>query len=299
MHLPYFLRCCICIAALVLPLLPVSVRAEPPALAAGVRVLRDLPYVSDGHARQRLDLYLPAKAENAPLLIWIHGGGWEGGSKENCPAVGLVGQGYTVASLNYRLSQHAPFPAQIEDCKAAVRWLRAHAAEYGYNPACIGAWGASAGGHLVAMLGVTGEMKEFDVGENLEQSSAVKCVINWFGPADFLRFKELVGKERDRPGSLLARFFGGPFSEKTELARRASPVTWVTKTAAPMLILHGTKDALVPLSQSEVLAERLTAAGVEVTLEVLEGAPHGGPEFSTAEKRKLMNDFLKRHLQPS
>ena len=117
------------------------------------RVLRELAYVTNGHDRQKLDLYLPKNPTNAPLIVWVHGGAWRSGSKERTPAQIFVEEGYAVASINYRLSQHAVFPAQIEDCKAAIRWLRVHAKEHGYNPDRIAAWGSSAGGHLVALLG--------------------------------------------------------------------------------------------------------------------------------------------------
>src|SRR5208337_3078994 len=164
-------------------------RPAPPRLLEGVRVLRDLQYVEHGHERNRLDLYLPEKAEGRlPLVVWNHGGGWVGGSKEGCPAVPLTTRGYAVASLNYRLSQHAVFPAQIQDCKTAVRWLRANAAKYDLDPEHVGVWGASAGGHLVALLGTTGNVKELEgTGGNLDQSSRVQCVVNWFGPSDMAR----------------------------------------------------------------------------------------------------------------
>src|SRR6185295_6679368 len=134
----------------------------------GVKAHRDLVHVEGGHERHKLDLYLPERAsEPSPLIIWVHGGGWQNGSKDGCPPLrsGYVRRGYAVASINYRLSGHAVFPAQIEDCKAAIRWLRAHAKEYGYDADRIGVWGASAGGHLVALLGTTSDVKDFDVGE--------------------------------------------------------------------------------------------------------------------------------------
>ncbi|MBK1883265.1 alpha/beta hydrolase [Luteolibacter pohnpeiensis] len=261
------------------------------------KILRDLAYVENGHARQKLDLYLPDHPKG-PLLIWIHGGGWVGGSKDNPPGLQMLKMGVAVASVEYRFSQDAPFPAQIEDCKAAVRWLRAHADDYGYSKDRFAAWGASAGGHLVAMLGVTGQIKDFDVGANLDQSSAVQAVIDWFGPADIVGYTEnqpVPMVAPDNPDSLLAKLLGGPISGKMELAKRASPVSWVTKDAAPTLIMQGTKDPLVPLSQSERLYEKLKAVGVDVTLDVIDGAGHGGPEFTTAEKIQLMTRFLSKH----
>src|SRR5262249_3763894 len=126
-------------------------------LPEGTKVHRNLEYVKGGHERQRLDLYVPAKADApVPVIVWIHGGAWLGGSKAGGgPALAFVGKGYAVASINYRLSQHAVFPAQIEDCKAAIRWLRANAKRYNLNPERIGVWGASAGGHRVALLGTS------------------------------------------------------------------------------------------------------------------------------------------------
>lgn len=281
--------------------LPACAPAEPAKLGIppDARTLHDLAYVKDGDASQKLDLYLPAKP-TGPLLVWIHGGGWRGGSKASPPGLPLLGKGYAVASVEYRFSQVALFPAQIEDCKAAIRWLRAHSTEYGYDPQRICAWGASAGGHLVALLGVTGQVKDFDVGENLDQSSAVQCVIDWFGPADFPAYDPDLPTpmvKREKPDSVLAQLFGGPVSQKLELAKRASPVTWVTKSAAPMLIMQGTKDPLVPLDQSQRLYDKLKAAGADATLEVIDGAGHGGPEFTSPERLKLMGEFVAKHLE--
>jgi acetyl esterase/lipase len=258
----------------------------------GTTVLRNLEYVKGGHERQKLDLYLPEKLEPAPLpvIVWIHGGGWQAGSKDRCPAIPFVAKGYAVASINYRLSQHATFPAQIEDCKAAIRWLRANAAKYHLDADHIGAWGASAGGHLVALLGTTGNMKQWDVGDNKDQSSRVQAVVDWFGRTDF----RTVGSRADSP---VTKLLGGPVAENKEKATQASPVTHVTKGDPPFLIMHGDMDPLVAASQSEELTEALKKAGVEVTLKILKGAKHGGPEFSTPESRKLIADFFDKHLK--
>jgi acetyl esterase/lipase len=191
------------------------------------------------------------------------------------------------------------FPAQIEDCKAAVRWLRAHAAEHGYDPQQVCVWGASAGGHLAALLATTGHVRDFDVGEHLDQSSAVQCAVDWFGPTDFPGYEPPNANpsvQRKGRASLLTQLLGGDLSEKLELAKRASPLNWVTKEAAPMLILHGTEDGLVPVEQSRRLARALQANGVEVELEVIEGAGHGGPEFTTSARLQKMRDFIRRHL---
>lgn len=273
-------------------------QAPTPPLPPDTRTVKDIGYVTNGAPAQKLDLYVPAKPAG-PLLVWIHGGGWRAGTKANPPGLAMLAKGVAVASVEYRFSQEAIFPAQIEDCKAAIRWLRAHAAEYGYDPKRIGVWGASAGGHLVALLGVTGQVKDFDKGENLEQSSAVQCVVDWFGPADFPAYDPALPTamvQRENPDSVIAQLFGGPVSQHLELAKRASPVTWVTKEAAPTLIMQGTKDPLVPLDQSQRLADRLKAAGVNVTLDVIDGAGHGGPAFTSPEKLALIMEFLSRHL---
>ena len=289
-HLPALL--------LLLALGAARVLAETPTPAAP-SVIRNLPYVLQGHERQKLDLYIPPNAAaEAPLLVWIHGGAWKEGGKENCPAVGMMGKGWVVASLNYRFSQHATFPAQIEDCKAALRFLRAHAAEYHINKKRVAVWGASAGGHLVALLGVTGGTREFDVGDNLEQSSAVSCVIDWFGHTDFLHWGAGSVIKTGNKDAVVAALFGGPVPEHLELARKGSPITWAGKDSAPILIMHGDKDPLVPLQQSETFAAALAKAGVPCVLQVYPGQGHGGPRFNDEAARKLMIEFVEKHTAP-
>jgi acetyl esterase/lipase len=166
-------RAAVWMSALLIPLLALTGCAT---ISSGVSAWRDVPYVANGHPRQQLDLYLPRSGEAAPLIITIHGGGWLGGDKAEMPFMPFLAEGYAVASINYRLSQHAVFPAQIEDCKAAVRWLRRNSAQFNIDPDRIGVWGPSAGGHLAALLGTAGETRIFDVGENLDVSSAVQAV---------------------------------------------------------------------------------------------------------------------------
>ncbi len=280
--------------ALVMAALPASAQQRPSGapLPQGTKVIRDLEYVKGGHERQKLDLYLPEKDASAPLpvIVWIHGGGWQGGSKANCPAAGFVPQGYAVASINYRLSQHAKFPAQIEDCKAAIRWLRANAAKYHFDPDHIGVWGASAGGHLVALLGTTGDLKKWDVGDNLNQSSRVQAVVDFFGPSDF---RSIKGSAE----SPVSKLLGGPVPDNKEKAAEASPITHVAKGDPPFLIVHGDMDPTVAVSQSEQLAEALKKAGDDVTLKILPGAKHGGREFAAPETRTIIKDFFDKHLK--
>jgi len=273
----------------------------PARLPEGVQAHRDLAYVENGHERHKLDLYLPAQAKGPlPLLIWVHGGGWQNGSKDGCPPLraGYVERGYAVASLNYRLSGHAVFPAQIEDCKAAIRWLRAHAKEFGLDPQRFGVWGSSAGGHLVALLGTSGEVKAFDVGAHLDQSSAVQAVCDYYGPTDFFAFVTTKGYESHAAANAPeAKLLGGTVEEKRELATQANPITHLTADDPPFLIVHGDRDPVVPLNQSELLFEALKKSGVSVHFHTIEGAAHGGAGFSGPEIETLVADFFAARLQ--
>jgi acetyl esterase/lipase len=175
-------------------LMAASSKAQADDAPAGGRVFKDLAYVEPGHERQRLDLYLPPAGDRpTPVIVWVHGGGWAGGSKARTPASRMVQAGFAVAAINYRLSQHAIFPAQIHDCKAAIRWLRAHAAEYRLDPKHIGVWGSSAGGHLVALMGTSNGVADLE-GQlgHPEQSSDIQAVVDWFGPTDFLTVGPLI-----------------------------------------------------------------------------------------------------------
>jgi acetyl esterase/lipase len=271
--------------------------AAQTAVPPGVQAWRDLAYVEGGHARQRLDLYVPEQGEKLPLVVWIHGGGWEGGDKKDCLTLPLTTQGFAAASIGYRLSQHAIFPAQIEDCKAAIRWLRAHAAEYRLDPQRIGAFGISAGGHLTALLGTSGEVKEFDVGAHLDQSSRLQAAADMCGPTDLRRFTEHPSViSRDAPNSLFTRLFGGPVLEKTEQVRRFNPITWVSADDPPFLVLHGGKDTLVPYQQSELLVAALQGAGVAVDYHF---EKDGGHVFLPPPVVEKIAAFFRRTLQPS
>ena len=275
--------------------------SAPPQPPVGVTAHRDLAYVTNGHERQKLDLYLPERGQNLPLLIWIHGGAFRMGNKEgneNDPLpFDYLTQGYALASLNYRLSQHALFPAQIEDCKAAVRWLRAHAARFKLDPDCILAWGPSAGGHLVTMLGVAGHVTEFEVGEHLDVSSRVHAVVDYFGPTDFLQMDTQRlpdGQIHDAADSPESELVGGPIQENKEKVARANPITYVTGDAPPFLIIHGDEDPLVPYGQSVILVEALEKAGVDVTFYTVEGAGHG--RFTDPKVPELTQAFLEKHV---
>jgi acetyl esterase/lipase len=237
-------------------------------------------------------------AGRPPLIVWIHGGGWRRGSKNN-PRVGwLPDRGYAMASISYRLSHQAVFPAQIHDCKGAIRWLRAHADKYGYDATRIGIAGGSAGGHLCALLGATGDVPELegDIAGHQDQSSRVQAVLDYFGPADFTLFFEHIG-EAEKPDSPLPLLLGGPLNQRQELARLASPALHVTPDDPPLLILHGTDDPLVPLVQSRHLHDRYLKAGLESTLHVIEGGRHGGLDFYTPQRQDMVTAFFDRHIR--
>lgn len=260
----------------------------------GVTVLKDIEYVPGGGSLQSLDLYLPAATGRAvPLVVFIHGGGWHSGSKDGCPAQFMAEHGYTVASINYRLLPDAIFPAQIEDCRAALRFLRAHAAEYGINPDKVAACGGSAGAHLASLLGTAAaaDFSTVPAGVLDDASIRVQCVIDRYGPADFT----LGGKV---PAKL--KLLGSCASETEALAkgRWASPVTYVSSSTPPFRIEHGDADKSVALEQSHAMLATLQAAGVEATLTVMPGAGHAGAAFFTKENQNAELEFLNRHLKP-
>lgn len=274
----------------------------PRPVPAGVTAHRNLSYVTNGHERQKLDLYVPEKAgDPVPIIVWIHGGAWMSGDKNGCPPLnsGYIPRGYAAASLDYRLSGDAIFPAQIEDCKAAIRWLRAHAKEYNLDPTRIGVWGSSAGGHLVALLGTTGETREFDVGENLDQSSAVQAVSDFFGPTDVLQMDAhaVPGArlKHDPANSPESRLIGGSIQENKDQAARVNPITYLTKNAAPHLIVHGDQDPTVPHHQSELLFAALKKASVPVRFHTIKGAEHGRG-FAGKEISEMVAAFFDHRL---
>jgi acetyl esterase/lipase len=283
----------------------VGYASRAPENGALAQTLRDIEYARFGNESLKLDLYLPEGVGPFPLIIWVHGGGWSSGDKALSPSGAQVRQttrGYAVASINYRLSQQAQFPAQVEDCKAAVRWLRAHAAQYDLDPARIAAWGASAGGHLVALMGTSGDVAELEGEGNLDYSSRVQAVVDWFGPTDLLKMSAdslpfpCNILDHDSPFSPESRLIGCAIQTCRDKTERANPIKYVSADDPPFLIMHGTDDCLVGPPQSRRLGDALAAAGPEVSLKFIEGAGHGGSEFDNVENRDLVEDFLDRHL---
>jgi len=256
-------------------------------------VQRDLVYKRVNGTVLTLDLYRPEEVSGSlPVIVWVHGGGWRRGRKEKCPAVALVQDGFAVASINYRLTSTAPFPAQIEDCKAAVRWLRANASTYHLDPDRVGVWGHSAGGHLAALLGTSGGVPELEgSGDNMQYSSQVQAVCDSAGPADLLAMTNLGPKRTFAIEGLL----GGPVEKDKAKAIAASPINYVSKDDPPFLIVHGEGDRVVPVEQSQRLYEELRKAGVNATLKILPAGHRAIQTDALKDAEVFFDATLKKH----
>ena len=266
-------------------------------------VERDLTYGNAAGIDLKLDIYYPKTAEGAvPTVVYVHGGAWIQGDKSTGAGAveipELVSRGYLVASINYRLAPQHKFPAQIEDVKCAIRFLRANASRYGIDPERIGAWGGSAGGHLVALLGTSDASTGWEgSGGYAGESSRVKAVVDLFGPTDLTAI--VPGTTN---ASTLENVFGTS-DPRSEIAKWASPVTHISADDPPFLILHGDKDNVVPLSQSQILYDRLLAAGVPATLVVVKNGGHGFSAVggamspSRSEITSIIADFFDKHLK--
>ncbi|MBK9208701.1 MAG: alpha/beta hydrolase [Anaerolineales bacterium] len=269
----------------------------------------DLAYASGSDA-QKLDLYIPTAGTGPfPVVIMVHGGGFMFGDKAD--GAGLTGvdqllaAGYAVASINYRLSAEAQYPAQIYDAKASVRFLRANAEKYNLDPENFGAWGASAGGNLVSLLGTTCGVAELegDLG-NAEQSSCVQAVVDWFGPIDFLKMDEQFAgtsceQSHNDANSPESKLVGAEIQSVPELVKTTNPMNYIDATDSPFFIENGTADCNISPVQNKDLDDALTAAigADKVTYVSLEGAGHGGTQFETEENLKLVIGFLDTHLK--
>jgi acetyl esterase/lipase len=240
-----------------------------------------------------LDVYVPDVVTlPRPLVVWIHGGGWYSGDKSAAVGLGLLARGYVVASINYRLSNEATFPAQIFDCKAAVRFLRAHAREFGIDPTRVGVWGDSAGGQLASLMGVTNGRPEYEgtLG-NSSFSSDVQAVCDWFGPTDFLQ----TGDVRPVSAGAARQLFGGPVASHASNAIFASPAQQVGHAPlVPFLVMHGQLDTLVPVHQSQVLVDKLKLAGASVRFVIIPNTGHGNGWFKSREDLYMVYDFFDR-----
>ncbi|RZF66033.1 alpha/beta hydrolase [Sphingomonas populi] len=302
------------------PILERGKPAPPSELAADTPMLGGTVIHSErifaepmGYRPLRMDIYRPAKpiAAKRPLLIWVHGGGWVAGTPQGAAAYAdwpgvlarMAARGYVVAAVSYRLAKEAPFPAAIRDVKAGIRWLRSQDAAFGIDTAKVGIWGESAGGHLIGVAATTCGVAKFDpVDERRRRttdvpaatppSDCVQAAVGWFGIYDF-NFEGPV-KIPPQPPEDPTRLFVGCTTAQCTTAQKTwvSPVTYVDKTDAPMLLIHGDADVAVPYQQSERMAAVLKAAGVPVETLILPGANHGWhaktPEATAAAHRKAL-----------
>lgn len=267
-------------------------RAETPE----VKKIPDLVYATRGELPLHVDLYLPAEPQNGkPLVMYIHGGSWRAGSRKGCPVTWLAEAGYPVASIQYRLSQQAVFPAQLHDCQAAVRWLRAHSGKYGYEATKVVAAGASAGGHLAALLGVSDGVEPLAGRPEVapEQSARVQAIVDYYGATDFLFRSKTQPRNTEQPEGNVYQLLGGPVSKNIPLAKLASSVTHVSEDDPPLLMLHGLLDRQVNVQQSVQLYQRYRALKLPVTIRLVEDAGHGGDAFYSPENRQVVLDFLQ------
>jgi acetyl esterase/lipase len=248
-----------------------------------------------------LDLYMPAGVDAPPLVVYVHGGAWRFGSRDQVSVLGLVDHGFAIASVSFRLTPVAPLPAQVHDIKGAIRFLRAHADDYGYSADRMGITGVSSGAHLAALVGLTNGSAphEGDVGGNLDVSSDVQAIVSYFGASNLttiLAQSTPLGLNVREPA--LELLLGGPVEEKINLARFGSPVFQVDADDPPMLLLHGDQDPQMPINQTHELQGAAEEFGLDVAFEVVHGSGHGGPAFFDDARTKLVSDFLTRTLKP-
>jgi acetyl esterase/lipase len=265
-----------------------------------VHVARDITFAIVGETKLALDLYMPVGVENPPLIVWVHGGAWRFGSRESVEAIELVRRGFAIASTSYRLSPVAPFPAQVHDLKAAVRFLRANADHYGFDGSRLGIAGASAGAHLAALVAVTNGSEEHEgsLGEFTQTTSDVQALVSYFGASNLTSILD-----QSTPFGLNVRvpslelLFGGSADESKNLARLASPVFFVDAIDSPMYLLHGDQDPQMPINQTRELHGAAKQAGIKVVFDVVHGAGHGGADFYTAERTADVAAFLHAVLK--
>jgi acetyl esterase/lipase len=271
-----------------------------------VTVTRDLVYATPGGVDLCLDLYVPEAPGPTPVAVYLHGGGWLRGARTDRAAERLVpvaADGVAVAAVQYRLSGQATFPAQLDDVRAAVRWLRAEGAAHGVDATRVGAWGASAGGHLAALAGLCPDAGDGELGD-----SSVQAVVTWFPVTD------LPARDTDVPEGPLPPFVSGPplvpsfearllglsaTADDPERARAASPLHHVHAGAPPFLVAHGDADGLVPSTHSRRLVAALRAAGVDTSFLLLGGANHEDPAFDTPASLGAVSGFLRAALAPT
>jgi acetyl esterase/lipase len=295
MKLPCLLIAWLALASL-LPAVTFTQAADLP-VPEGVVFERGVEFANPDNQHLQLDLARPQQGQGPfPAIVCIHGGGFRAGTRDGYDklCLTLAQHGYVAVTVTYRLAPAYQFPAAVQDCKAAVRWLRANAAKYYVDPARIGTMGGSAGGHLALFLGVTAGEAAFEGEGHLDQSSAVNCVVSYYGPSDFT---QSYGKSVDAH-EVLPLFFGGNLEQKRREHIVGSPLYWVTPKAPPTLCIHGTKDTYVAHEQAVWMVDRLKASAVEAELLTLEGAGHGFKEADAERADAAMLAFFDRHLKP-
>lgn len=270
-------------------------KKKGPKVPDYARAIKNIEYSKADGKSLLLDLYVPKEyTGKTPVFMWVHGGGWKNGSKEKVKCLWLVEHGFAVASINYRLIPNQ-WPAQINDCRAAVSFLRKNAGKYGLDGSKIAAGGSSAGGHLVAVLGTQ------DVPKDEKVSSRVQAVLDWFGPADLLTMPPNVVSEtrtlEQVSQSNGAKLLGSTVRDVPELAKEASAFWNVSSDDAPFLIMHGDLDPGVPVEQSIRLHNKQKEAGAPTQLYIVKGAKHGGKEFLTEEVNKVILNFFNKTLK--
>jgi acetyl esterase/lipase len=266
--------------------------------AQAAREDKDVIYATVDGKDLGLDVYLPAGVQSPPLLVWVHGGAWSSGTKAQAPMV-FVANGFAVASLDFRQSTEARFPAQIHDIKAAIRFLRAKAGTYGYRTNRVAIGGSSSGGHLAALVGVSNGHQELEgsLGAHLKESSAVQAILDYYGASNLntiLAQSTPFGLNMRRPA--LERLLGAPPEQVKELATLASPVAHVDRSDPPLYLLHGDQDPQMPINQSHELDGAYKRLGLDVAFDVVHGAAHGGEGFMSGEYLTRAVAFLNRTI---
>lgn len=271
------------------------------AEAQQTREVRDLVYAMVEGLELGLDLYLPAGVANPPLVVWVHGGAWQSGTKSPAP-MEFVQNGFATASLDFRQSTQARFPAQIHDIKAAIRFLRAEAENYGYRTDRIAIAGSSSGGHLATLVGVTNGHPDLEgrVGGHFDQSSSVQAIVDYYGATNLtsiLAQSTPFGLGVREPAlRLLLGALPAESDEAMRLARLASPVLHIDSGDPPLHILHGDQDPQMPINQSHEIHGAYLQAGLDATLDVVHGSAHGGGAFMSGERLERALAFLRRTI---
>ncbi|UOO81682.1 alpha/beta hydrolase [Uruburuella testudinis] len=280
-----------------------AMTTPPIPLPEQTRVFKDIIYKNVNGTDLKLDLYLPAQADKpTPLIVWVHGGAWMRGDKADFPprnsrlAAALLSEGYALASVSYRLSGQAAFPAPIQDLNDALAYLWAHAGQYGFDRDNIAIAGRSAGAHLALLAATANAQLPADFISSSQAPFHIRAAVGFFGIYDL----PLMGEQKNSTAaSPESRLLGGTPAALPQTARAASPVSYVGPHTPPVILLHGTDDRQAPVDQSRVLQQRLNQSGIANEIIIVEGARHGDPVFDTEPYVAQVVDFFQRHLKPS